>query len=76
MSLSPLATALQGIGFSPRLVAVQGLWPDSETVIDENDDGFGMHTRRSWRPMPIADVHPRKRPHKRRRREEMLLLKP
>jgi len=25
--LSPRAIAVQGIGFSPRLVSVQGLWP-------------------------------------------------
>jgi hypothetical protein len=30
MSLSPRAIAAQGIGFSPRLVAVQGLWPAAE----------------------------------------------
>jgi hypothetical protein len=26
--LSPRAIAVEGVGFSPRLVAVRGLWPD------------------------------------------------
>ncbi len=31
MSLSPRAIAVQGLGYSTRLVAVQGLWPDAGT---------------------------------------------
>lgn len=26
--LDPRAIALEGLGFSPRLIAVRGLWPD------------------------------------------------
>lgn len=28
MSLNPRAIATQGVGYSPRLKAVQGLWPE------------------------------------------------
>lgn len=27
MSLNPRAIAVQGVGYSPRLLALQGLWP-------------------------------------------------
>jgi hypothetical protein len=34
MSLKPRAIALQGVGYSPRLVAVQGLWPVEEKRLE------------------------------------------
>jgi hypothetical protein len=35
--LTPLAVALQGIGYLQRLVAVQGLWPTDEVVTPKPD---------------------------------------
>lgn len=41
MSLNPRAIATHGFGFSPRLVAVQGLWP----VADAGAPGGGGYRR-------------------------------
>ena len=31
-SLQPRAIAMHGLGYSPRLIAVQGLWPQGTTL--------------------------------------------
>lgn len=77
MTLNPLAAALQGVGFGPLLMAVQGLLlPDGEAAPEDEENGsFGVHRRRSWRPAPVAVAAPPKRP-RRRRREELLIITP
>ena len=54
MSLSPRAIALQGIGRPPRLVAVQGLWPDRATA----SGVYGV--RRVRLPQPLIDAQARR----------------
>ena len=48
MSLSPRAIAVQGIGFSPRLVSVHGLWPDTGS--------YGGGVRRMRLPRSLVDA--------------------
>jgi len=74
MALNPRAVALQGLGRSPRLVAVQGLWPE-ESEGDGDDTGapFSPHRRRSWRPAPVEPLPPPKRKRKRRQADILFL---
>ena len=48
-ALNPRAIAAQGIGFTPRLVAVQGLWPVPDT-------GGGFYTPSRRRARDIAKI--------------------
>jgi hypothetical protein len=76
VSLSPIAVAIQGLNRSPRLVAVQGLWPDFEEEPGDETSAFGTHRGRHWRPgelEPLDILPPRKRP-RRRRREELFVI--
>ena len=47
MSLNPRAIATQGLGFSSRLVAVQGLWPVADSAV--GGGGFRQRQRVAWR---------------------------
>lgn len=50
MSLNPRAIATQGLGRSTRLMAVQGLWPDSLST-----GGGGFRSRRVFLQRHLAD---------------------
>lgn len=45
-SLSARAIAVQGLGFTPRLIAVQGLWPFSDEAPDTSSFGARAARRR------------------------------
>lgn len=47
--LQPLAVALQGVGFGPRHVALQGMWPTSPYRRAPRGAGFGPRPERSQR---------------------------
>lgn len=75
--IAPRAVATQGIGYPPRLVAVQGLWPFGEEL-PEGDDAWPFIARRGrrWRPGEVEQVPlpPRKRPRRRRHDEELFVI--
>jgi hypothetical protein len=74
VTISPRAVALQGLGETPRLVAVQGLWPAQELPEDEDDTASPFtHRRRSWRPLPVEQLPPPKRKRKRRQADILFL---
>lgn len=55
MNLSPLGLALQGLGFSAALIAMQGLLAFVAQEVAKNESGGGIKTRR--RIVGISPVH-------------------
>lgn len=54
--LTPRAVALQGLGFAPRIGALQGLWPTTDTRRAPRGPGYGARPVTGIRPaqMPTA----------------------
>lgn len=69
MSLNPRAIALQGIGSTPRAVAVQGL---VAVQGPGPTPGTGAFTNRPWRDVPYLPVLPKRS--RKKRQEEIVLL--
>jgi hypothetical protein len=69
MSLSPRAIAVQGVGFTPLNVAVQGLWPVGEPPAPDQPSYW---SDRPWRDVPFIPITPR-RP-RRKRQEDLIFL--
>jgi hypothetical protein len=67
MSLSPRRIALQGIGFTPIQVAVQGLYAQNEP---QNGPSGGANWTRGYKPL-----HDYLQPPRRSRRDEILFLR-
>ena len=44
--LNPRAIAVQGVGFQPRLVGLQGLWPVSDEPTDPDPPVFAPRRRK------------------------------
>jgi hypothetical protein len=86
MSLSPRAIAVQGVGFTPLNVAVQGLWPVGEPPVppaEDTDEDFSPHSRirrgrhaADFQPDWLLEaLNPPKPPRRaRKRREEDLVM--
>lgn len=70
MSLSPRAMAVQGLGFAPRLVALQGF----DEGASSNSSGGGGLVNSRWVPAftPWANL-PRRRPRKTRQQDLLFL---
>lgn len=70
LTLSPLAIALQGIGFGPLAMAALGLLPeDDEPAVVPVSGGF---SDAPWRWVPFQPIKPR-RPKKRRDTDVLFL---
>ena len=54
--LSPRAVAVQGIGFAPLLVALQGFWPASPYRRAPKGAGYGARPVWGMRPVQAATV--------------------
>jgi hypothetical protein len=60
MSLSPLAVAVQGLGFTAAIIAIQGLLAFVAQEVAKNESGGGIKTRR--RIVGISPMHTPARP--------------
>jgi hypothetical protein len=66
--LDPRAIAVQGIGFAPLVLAVQGLWPVQAPAPARPS----YWSDRPWRDVPFIPIIPR-RP-RRKRQEDLIFL--
>lgn len=69
MSLSPLAVAVQGLGFAAAIIAIQGLLAFVAQEVAKNESGGGIKTRRR-----IVGISPMHTPAKPIEEDEALLL--
>lgn len=69
MSFSPLAVAVQGLGFTAAIIAIQGLLAFVAQEVAKNESGGGIKTRRR-----IVGISPMHTPAKPIEEDEALLL--
>jgi len=68
MSAGPRLVAIQGIGFTPIAMAIQGLLAEEEEETPPPPPSSGGYSSAPWHWVPFNPVHPR-RPRKKRQQD-------